>query len=420
MKNIAIIGAGISGLTSAYLLSQKHKVSIFEKNDKIGGHTATVDVAENKQTLAIDTGFIVFNNRTYPLFLKLLKKIGVEKQETEMSFSVQNTNTGLEYNGHDLNTLFAQRTNLFKPSFWRLIKEILRFNKLATKAYHSNEFGKNSTLAEFLQLHGFSNHFCEHYILPMGAAIWSSSLEEMSQFELQFFLRFFHNHGLLSVNNRPQWYVIPGGSRSYLAPLTEKFKSAIHTKADIEKIKRVNNEQGNIEIRFADGKIMYFDEVVFACHSDQALALLDDANELEQSILNDIPYRKNEVVLHQDTRLLPKSRRAWASWNYQLDNNRQRAASVTYNMNILQGLHNTQTYCVTLNQTQDINKSKIIQSFEYSHPVFNLKSLAAQQRRLEICGQNHSHFTGAYWYNGFHEDGVRSAVDVAKRFECYL
>lgn len=417
MKRIAVIGSGVSGLTAAYLLSKKHQVSVFEKAAKIGGHTATVDVELAGQQYAIDTGFIVFNNKTYPNYLALLDEIGVGKQETEMSFSVHNSDSGMEYNGHNLNTLFAQRRNIFNPKFWWLVKEILRFNKLCKKSYHAKDYDESLTLGGFLEKNSFGYYFAEHYILPMGAAIWSSSLIQMQEFQFQFFVKFFHNHGLLNIADRPQWYVVPGGSRSYLAPLCEPFAGNIHLNSDIKTITRENNA---VQLHFADGNVQTFDEVVIACHSDQALSLLGDVTSHEQNILGAIPYSENSVVLHTDINLLPKRTKAWASWNYQLNGNRAKPASVTYNMNILQGLKSKDTFCVTLNQREDIEQSKILREFTYHHPVFSSESIKAQQQRLIICGQQHTHFAGAYWYSGFHEDGVRSAVDVAKRFGCFL
>tara|TARA_R110000772_G_scaffold44079_3_gene101470 strand:- start:10886 stop:12157 length:1272 start_codon:yes stop_codon:yes gene_type:complete len=417
MKHIAIIGSGVSGLTAAYLLAKKHQVSVFEKASAIGGHTATVDVEVDNTWYAIDTGFIVFNNKTYPNYLALLDEIGVGKQETQMSFSVHNTDTGMEYNGHNLDSLFAQRRNIFNPKFWLLISDILKFNKLCKQSFQSKNYTEQLTLGEFLSEHKFSDYFAEHYILPMGAAIWSSSLEQMEQFQFQFFVNFFHHHGLLNIAGRPQWYVVPGGSRSYLAPLSASFADNIHLNADISAVTRENNQ---VQLHFASGEIQTFDEVVLACHSDQALALLGDASEQEQNILGAIPYSENSVVLHTDISLLPKRQKAWASWNYQLTSNRTKPASVTYNMNILQGLNSEHTFCVTLNQREDIDPSKVLREFTYHHPVFSIASIEAQRQRIQICGQQNTHFVGAYWYSGFHEDGVRSAVDVAQRFDCYL
>lgn len=419
MKDIAIIGSGISGLTSAYLLNRKHNVTVFEKNDYVGGHTATKDVEVNGKSYAIDTGFIVCNNRTYPNFLKLLKLLRVNLQPTEMSFSVLNKQSGLEYNGNTLNSLFAQRSNLFSFKFWKLVKEIISFNKQCKKTHQSDNISKEDTLGDFLKRHQFSEFFKQNYILPMGAAIWSTSLIEMEDFPLHFFIRFFYNHGLLNITDRPQWYVIPGGSREYIKPLTDSLKNRIELNSNIRHVIRHIHQ---IEIVFEDGSTRVFDDIIFACHSDQALALLKEPTTNEAEILGDIPYTKNEVVLHTDTNLLPKHKLAWASWNYLLDNTSTdtqltNPSCVTYNMNILQGLKDTEeTFCVTLNQTDNIEASRIISSYVYHHPVFNHQSLKAQARRNEICGHNNTHFTGAYWRNGFHEDGVFSALSVAKRF----
>lgn len=421
MKNIAVIGTGISGLTTAYLLAKKHKVTVFEKSEKIGGHTATVDVEVSGDVYAIDTGFIVFNNKTYPNFLALLNEIGIGKKEAEMSFSVHNTKTKLEYNGHNLNTLFAQRRNLFRPKFWGLVQEILRFNKLCKQAFNSQEFNEADTLGDFLTEHNFSCFFAEHYILPMGAAIWSSSLTQMEEFQFQFFVKFFHNHGLLNIADRPQWYVIPNGSRSYLKPLCKTFSDHIRVNANIKYITR-DNDKVQLHFNHSNGKVLIeeFDEIVLACHSDQALALLEDPSTEETNILSAMPYSENSVVLHTDISLLPKRKKAWASWNYQLSADRDKPASVTYNMNILQGLNAEATFCVTLNQRENISPDKILREFTYHHPIFTLESIAAQQQRKQICGKRHTHYAGAYWHSGFHEDGVKSGVEVAQRFGCYL
>ena len=417
MKNIAVIGSGVSGLTAAYLLSKKHQVTVFEKSDRIGGHTATVDVEKNGKRYAIDTGFIVFNDKTYPNYLALLNEIGIGKQATEMSFSVHNCQSGMEYNGHNLDTLFAQRRNIFRPKFWLLVKEILRFNKLCKAVYQQENYISGYTLGSFLSENKFSAYFSEHYILPMGAAIWSSSLAQMEDFEFKFFVQFFHNHGLLNIADRPQWYVIPNGSRSYLPPLCKPFQKNIKLNINITGITRVDNK---VQLDFDDGHSEIFDDVVIACHSDQALAMLSDASENEQTILSAMPYSENSVVLHTDKALLPKREKAWASWNYQLSQDRHQPASVTYNMNILQGISSEHTFCVTLNQKAAIDPNEILQEFTYHHPIFSTDSIQAQKQRKVICGVNHTHFAGAYWHNGFHEDGVRSAVEVAQRFDCYL
>ncbi|RJG48135.1 NAD(P)/FAD-dependent oxidoreductase [Motilimonas pumila] len=417
-KKIAIIGSGISGLTCAHLLHKEHDIQVFEAGDYIGGHTATKTIQHQGKDWKIDTGFIVFNDRTYPNFEKLLARIGIERLATEMSFSVRNQDSGLEYNGNNLNSLFAQRSNLFKPSFLKLIKDILKFNGACTSAWKNNEIDKVMTLGEFLEVEGFSDYFAQHYILPMGAAIWSASLDDMKAFPLYFFVRFFYNHGLLSVNNRPQWYVIPNGSNSYIAPLIEGFREKIHLNSPVTAIKR---EQDCVWLTVKGQQPQAFDEVILACHSDQALAMLEDSSELEKSVLGQIPYQENDVVLHTDTRFLPTKKLAWAAWNYHLNSDNKRPAALTYNMNILQRLpSDAPTFCVTLNQNELIDQDKVIAKFRYAHPVFNTASIAAQQRRAEICGHQRTHFAGAYWYNGFHEDGVRSALDVCKRFGLQL
>lgn len=416
MKKVAVIGSGISGLTTAYLLNKQHDVHVFEANDYIGGHTATIDVEHNGEALAIDTGFIVFNDKTYPNFLTLLEQLNIKKQPTEMSFSVLNSITGLEYNGNNLDTLFAQRSNLLNPSFWSLIKQILRFNKQCKSLYEADTID-NINLGQFLDQNGYNDYFAQNYILPMAAAIWSSSLNQVKQFELKFFIQFFYNHGLLNIQDRPQWYVIPGGSRSYIKPLVGKLKHPIELNMPVVKVKRFED---HVELHFADGQIQVFDEVVFACHSDQALKMLEEPTDQEKSVLGRLPYVNNEVVLHTDTAMLPKRRKAWASWNYLLSADQDALATLTYNMNILQGLESKTTFCVTLNKTQDIDKSKILRSFNYAHPVFSTESQQAQKERSLICGKNRTHYVGAYWYNGFHEDGVKSAVDVGLRFGCPL
>ncbi|MCW8334202.1 NAD(P)/FAD-dependent oxidoreductase [Vibrio paucivorans] len=417
MKKIAIIGSGISGLTCAHLLDKEHDVTVFEKNHYVGGHTATVDIDFQGSQYAIDTGFIVFNDRTYPNFNKLLATLGITGQETEMSFSVHNTQSKFEYNGHGINSLFAQRRNLLRPKFWRLITDILKFNKLCKEMYHSGDIDPSLKLGDFLKENKFSEFFSLHYILPMGAAIWSTSLSEMEKFELKFFIQFFYNHGLLNIVDRPQWYVVPGGSREYVKVILERLKKPIALNTSI---KCVTRTEAGATIEMQDGELQHFDDVIFACHSDQALALLADPTNDEKRILGAIPYSRNEVILHTDESLLPKRKLAWASWNYMLDGDQVRPACVTYYMNLLQGIEADTTFCVTLNQTEQIDPSKVLQKFVYHHPVLNSSSVAAQKQRDVINDKQHSYFVGAYWYNGFHEDGVRSALDVTEQFGASL
>lgn len=417
---IAVIGSGIAGLTAAHLLSEQHEVWVYEKGDYIGGHTATVDVEVAGKRYAIDTGFIVFNDRTYPYFKTLMRRNGVAWQDTEMSFSVKNPLTGLEYNGHSLWTLFAQKRNLLRPSFYRMLGDIVTFNKAAKEALETRSQAEvdSQTLADFVSSLQLGEDFTHNYLYPMCAAIWSASLKESAQFPLGFFLRFFMNHGLLNIQDRPQWHVIKGGSRSYIPALTQPFAERIELNANIERVERHVNAA---LIYFADGRIEQFDQVVFACHSDQALALLSDATVAEEEVLGGIPYQDNDVVLHTDVSQLPKRKAAWASWNYLLpatvrEQAEEKPATVTYNMNILQGIDQAPvTFCVTLNNTAAIAEDKILRRFTYAHPVYSLASFKARARRAEICGQNRTHFCGAYWYNGFHEDGVRSAIDVVRR-----
>jgi len=407
---IAVIGAGISGLTAAYYLKRNHQVSVFEVADKIGGHTATVDVRHQGRDYAIDTGFIVFNDWTYPNFIELMDELGVDSQPTEMSFSVRCESTGIEYGGNNLNAMFAQRRNLLRPSFHRMIRDILKFNREAIRDLDSGDISQATTLGEYLRANQYGEAFIYQYILPMGCAIWSASTERMIDFPLRFFVQFFKNHGLLSVNNRPQWRVIKGGSRSYLDPLTAAFSESIQINANISRIRRLGD---TVELIMSDGQILAYDHVVLACHSGQALSLLGDASLAERDALKSIPYQQNEVILHTDENLLPRRRVAWSSWNYLLRERFQERAILTYNMNILQGIKSDSTFCVTLNATESISPAKIIDRFNYSHPVFSLDSVQATSRIEQLNGTNNTWFAGAYLGNGFHEDGVVSGRQVA-------
>lgn len=409
---IAIIGSGISGLTAAYLLNRQHDISVFEASDWVGGHTHTVDVQVDGRHFAIDTGFIVFNDWTYPNFIELLNQLGVTYQPTEMSFSVCDPVSGVEYNGNTLNSLFAQRRNLLSPPFWGMLRDILRFNREAVDDLQQQRIASDLSLGSYLQQRGYGERFIQHYIVPMGAAIWSMSLADMLNFPLQFFLRFFKNHGLLSVTDRPQWQVIKGGSSSYVTPLSASFAERIRLQCPVQRVER---DATGVTLYSAAGSER-FDKVVFACHSDQALQLLAEPSTTEQQILGALPYADNDVVLHTDTRLLPKRPLAWASWNYRLGGPTSQPAALTYNMNILQGLQSDTTFCVSLNQTAAIDPSKILARYTYAHPQYSLAGVAAQARREELLGANHSYFCGAYWANGFHEDGVVSGLRVARAF----
>lgn len=408
---IAIIGSGISGLTAAYYLAPHHQVTVYESASRVGGHTATVDVEDEQGPLAIDTGFIVYNDWTYPNFIELMDELGVASKPTEMSFSLRCQQSGLEYGGNNLNTLFAQRSNLFRPGFHRMLRDILRFNREAVADLESGSIAPSTRLGEYLRANGYGEAFIYQYLLPMGCAIWSASSGRMIDFPLLFFVRFFKNHGLLSVNNRPQWRVIAGGSKQYLQPLCDSFSDSIRLNA---RIHAVHRRAEGVQLLMADGSLGEFDQVVLACHSDQALALLGDASLAEREALAAIPYQENQVVLHTDLALLPRRRLAWSSWNYWLGERRQEKAVLTYNMNILQGLRCDTTYCVTMNASDAIDPDRIIERFEYSHPVFSLDSVAAVEQIEGFNGVNKTWYAGAWLGNGFHEDGVVSGRAVAE------
>ena len=407
---IAIIGSGISGLTAGHLLYKHHDITVFEKNNRLGGHTATKTVNHEGVEYAIDTGFIVYNDWTYPNFIKLLERLNVKTQATNMGFSVSDPESNYEYAGENLNTLFCQRSNLLSPRHWRVIRDILRFNKSAVADYKAGTLSAEDTLGNYLAAGSYSDDFRDFYLLPMGAAIWSSSLGDMLDFPLLFFVRFCHNHGLLSVNDRPTWRVVQGGSASYIAPLTQGFEGCIRLSSNIKKISRTAR---GVEVLIND-EVEVFDNVVFACHSDEALALLGDASADESALLNQIEYRDNSVILHTDAKLLPKRKLAWSSWNYLLGGDKSSPPVLTYSMNILQGIKAPVEFCVTLNAREKIDSDKILGEYSYAHPVFTQAAITAQGDWASINGVNKTWFCGAYWFNGFHEDGVKSALRVAE------
>jgi len=470
-KRIAIIGSGVSGLTCAHYLAKQYDVTVFEANDYIGGHVNTIDVAlqdgkkskaSKTETSAIDTGFIVFNERTYPNFFRLLHDLQVPFQATDMSFSVKNTDRNFEYNGHTLNTLLSQRKNILSPKFWRFIKDILQFNKhilQLSKDYDSaraqgqdTSIFTEQTLGSYLANQRYGQLFTDNYLLPMVSAIWSTSLEEVEDFPLVFFAQFFDNHGLLEVVNRPQWFTIKGGSKQYVNKLVRRFVKAggmVRVNSPVQSIKRHDDK---ISITFTDANVntnintdaetktssdsqsLTVDEVIFACHADTALRLLSDASSDESEVLSHFHFTKNTAVLHTDTSVLPKKPLAWASWNYLINNkvdiesevknsqktaandNREQVTSkpvLTYHMNILQRLTKQHNYLVTLNR--EIDPAQTIKTIDYSHPVFDKAMINAQAQWSRISGSGlHTHFCGAYWFNGFHEDGVRSGLRVCQ------
>ena len=411
---IAIIGTGIAGNVVAYHLNKRHDITIFEANDYIGGHTHTHDIHINDEHHKIDTGFIVFNHKTYPNFIQLLNKLGVDEQPSAMSFSVKCDKTGLEYNGTTLNSLFAQRRNLLNPKFYRMIRHILRFNQNAIELLNSDR--NDLTLGEYLQKMDYDQTFIRNYIIPMGAAIWSADPKQMFDFPARFFVRFFHNHGMMSINERPQWYVIKNGSNQYVKQLISSFQEKIRCNTPVISIKRYPNQ---VAITTAKYGIEYFDCVFIASHSDQALAMLLDPSEEERQVLSLLPYQENEAVLHTDSSILPKKKLAWAAWNYHILQREQDRVALTYNMNILQNIQSQHTFCVTLNNTQAIDPKKIIKRLHYDHPVFTPDGVLAQHQQGAINGVMRTFYCGAYWRNGFHEDGVVSALDALRHFNQY-
>lgn len=410
MKKIAVVGTGISGMAASYLLSRSHEVHVFEAGSHIGGHTHTHHIEHEGQSFSIDTGFIVYNEKTYPLLMSLFAKLGVETQETEMSFSVRCDEEDLEYNGHTLWTLFAQKRNFFRPSFYRLLKEIVRFNNLVKEV--SESITEEETLETFLNTHGFHECLKNWYLYPMVGAIWSAGTAKVGAFPMKTFAHFFENHGLLNINDRPVWRVVQGGSKSYVPKITKPYAERVRLNCPVRSVTRHDDK---VTVATKQGE-EDFDEIVIACHSDQALRLLSDPSPQEKEVLGGIHYKSNEVVLHTDIALLPKRRAAWASWNYNLSSKHDHQATVTYNMNILQGLQHAHQFCVTLNNTKAIDSSKILKTLSYDHPVYNNETISSQKRFDEISGIRNTHYCGAYWFNGFHEDGMRSAVRVASHF----
>ncbi|NGP54241.1 FAD-dependent oxidoreductase [Thioalkalivibrio sp. XN8] len=405
---IAIIGSGIAGLTAARKLCLEHEVTVFEANDYIGGHTNTIDVEAEGRQWAVDTGFIVFNDWTYPNFIALMKELGVASQPSQMGFSMRCARTGIEYCGSSLDQLFAQRANLASPRFWGMIRDILRFNRESRQLLEGDD--DTLGLGAYLEREGYSRRFIDHYIVPMGAAIWSTDPRTMLRFPARYFVDFFNNHGLLSVQDRPQWHVIKGGSRSYVGPLTAPFADAIRLRTPV---RRVLRDEAGVDLVLDGGHRERFDAVVFACHSDQALALLEQPTAAEREVLGAIPYQPNRAVLHTDTRVLPRRQRAWAAWNYHVPAQPTAAVSVTYHMNILQSLPARTQFLVTLNPTMDIDPAQVIREIDYQHPVYTPEGVAAQQRRSELMGVNRSFYCGAWWSYGFHEDGVKSGLVAA-------
>jgi predicted NAD/FAD-binding protein len=444
---IAVIGGGVSGLVAAHRLGSRHAVTLFEANDYIGGHTHTVMVDIDGERHAIDTGFIVFNNRTYPNFVALLDELGVASQPTSMGFSLRCDHTGLEYSGATLNGVFAQRRNLLRPSFHRMLRDILRFNREAVRTVLCGgweDCRDETTVADYVHRGRYSREFVEHYLLPLGSAIWSCPVGTFAEFPIRFVVEFYQNHGMLSLQDRPLWRVVQGGSQTYVAEILRRFSGQVFQQTPIERVRRFPDR---VEVTPRGSSPLAFDHVVFACHADQALRVLADPARNERELLAEFRYEKNRAVLHTDTSLLPRRRRAWASWNYLLSAGSASArskkstepgrisgarrwsgsdfysgpersggsgATVTYCMNILQQIRSKYVFNVTLNAEPLIDPAKILGRFEYDHPVFTARRAAAQGRHSELLNVNRTSYCGAYWRNGFHEDGVVSAIAVCE------
>ena len=408
---LAIIGTGISGMVSAHLLAADHELTIFEAGSRIGGHTHTVTAERGGKSYNLDTGFIVCNDRTYPNFLRLLAKLGVATQKSDMSFSVRCESSGLEYSGGSLLGLFAQPSNLFRWSFHRMLREIFRFNREAPALL--NDPGDGPELGDYLRVGKYSSEFIDHYLVPMAAAIWSAEPSQIWRFPAKFLVRFCQNHGLLSIFDRPQWMTVAGGSQRYVEKIIAPFRDRIRVNAAVNSIQRELNE---VKVTTADGQTESFDHAIVAAHGDQALKMLADPTPQEREVLGGFSYQENQVALHTDTSLMPTCRRAWASWNYHVPRQPVQRATVTYHLNRLQNLNSDEDFYVTLNRTDAIEPSKILRNIIYHHPVYSHASFAAQKRWAEVSGVNRIHYCGAHWGYGFHEDGVNSALAVGRRF----
>ena len=408
MKRIAIIGSGISGLSAAYYLSRRHEVQVFERNNRLGGHTHTVMVESENGALPVDTGFIVHNDRTYPNFCRLMAELGVATQPSDMSFAVTRRDGAFEYSSRGLGGFFAQKRNYFSRDHYTLLREILRFNREAPAALNAPDT-EEMTLGEFLEAGRYSPLFVDRYLIPMAGAVWSMAPDAMPRFPLLTLVRFMQNHGMLGINTHPQWKVIRGGSHSYLAPLTAPFRQRISTDTHIASVERSDN---GVTLRFPDRPPQQFDELVFACHGDQILPLLAEPTETERQILGCFATTRNKTCLHTDSALLPRRKAARASWNYLLGETGK--VTMTYHMNRLQSLRTAENYCVTLNANGDVNPGRVLRRMVYEHPLYTRAAIRSQERWSEISGRNHTHFCGAYWFYGFHEDGVRSGMRVAE------
>ena len=410
-ERIAVIGSGVSGLVTAHLLHQYADVTIFEADSKVGGHVNTVEVVDVDGTFGIDTGFIVYNERNYPQFTALLEELGVQSQPSDMSFSVSSQSSKLEYAGTNFNTLFARRTNILRPSFIRMLIDVARFNRAAREILTSDEL--SLTIAQFLDEGRYSRSFVNNYLVPLGASIWSANPQTFTNFPAAPLARFLNQHGLLSLGNRPRWRTVTGGARRYVDALVTPLGDRVRTNCSVRSVVRHENGVSVHSVAHPEGE--RFDRVIFATHADTALTLIDRPSDDEQQILGAMKFQYNRATLHTDASLLPRRPRARASWNYLQFREDTTSPVLTYYANRLQGIVSTTNYCITLNADDAIDPSLVLASFDYTHPVFDEAAMRAQRRHDEIDGQNRTHFVGAYWGYGFHEDGAQSAHRVARR-----
>lgn len=407
---VAVIGSGISGLGAAYFLSRRHEVHLFERQPRLGGHTHTHLIETSQGPRAIDTGFIVHNGRTYPNFIRLMSEVGIEREKSDMSWGVTCARTGIEYSSLGANGFFATRRRVFAPSHWQLLADILRFNRQA-RAHLSQAAGETQTLGQFIADGRYSAIFQDYYLYPTVAAIWSTAPRRVLEFPAATLFRFFENHGLLAITGHPQWMVLRGGSSTYIPKLIQPLAGRVHTGVPVQSLIR----QGTgVQLRMEGSEPLSFDAAVVATHGPQALAMLGDADPLEREVLSNFQTSTNEACLHTDSSVLPRRRAAWASWNYSIQADKASPATLTYHMNRLQNITTAEQYCVTLNSTASIHPDKILRRLTYQHPLYTLEAVRAQSRWAEISGRRGVHFCGAYWANGFHEDGLRSGMRVAE------
>lgn len=407
---IAVVGSGISGLGAAFWLSQRHEVTLFERDSRLGGHTHTHQISTSQGPLPIDTGFIVHNERTYPNLLRLFHDLGIERRKSDMSWGVKCERTGLEYSSRGLGGFFARRRSLLSPAQWRLAVDIVRFNREAVALLEQGK-AESMMLGVFIAERGYSQIFRDYYLYPTVAAIWSTAPQKVLEFPAATLIRFFANHGLLQVANHPDWWVLAGGSSVYIPKLIQPLGQRVHAGVGVESITRA---QAGVRLKLTNGAEAEFDEVVIAAHAPQALNMLTDASATEREVLGAFATARNEAILHTDASLLPRRKSAWASWNYRIEWDKSKPATLTYDMNRLQNLPTPERYLVTLNSSHLIHPDKVIARMIYHHPQYTLAAIRAQERFAEVSGRNRVHFCGAYWHYGFHEDGYRSALRVAQ------